>query len=202
MLQGTKNESNISHKQHGLFGSSETHLSTHKWADLLGKGDILFDGSDIRRSPVEVKVVEIPVFTRGFYIHNRWLLMISEASTVCFSHFSGGHLSIKSQLMNPVRKRIGGSHLQQTSCQKNLSKEKLPNQLGQKSNRNSLFKKKRQPKKHHGFLINPNGPRHISLHPGVSPAGRSPPLATAPERPTKKKIIFTWFLVGHVLNSM
>ena len=62
--------------------------------------------------------------------------------------------------------------------------------------------KKTSTENHHGFLINPNDPRHISLHPGVSPVGRSPPLATAPERPTKTKLIFTWFLVGHVLISM
>ena len=70
---------------------SETHLSTHKWADLLGTGDILVDGSDIRRSPVEVKVVESPVFTR----ENRWLArgFLNHQSYV-FSHFSGGHLSI------------------------------------------------------------------------------------------------------------
>jgi len=55
------------------FGNSSFHSQV---ADLLGKGDILFDGSDIRRSPVEVKVVESPVFARVFYIKNRWLLGI------------------------------------------------------------------------------------------------------------------------------
>lgn len=50
----------------------------------------------------------------------------------------------------------------------------------------TVYLKKTSTENHHGFLIKPNDPRHISLHPGVSPVGRSPPLATAPERPTKK----------------
>ena len=37
--------------------------------------DHIVDGSEIRRSPVEGKVVYHPIYLQGFQIHPRWLGM-------------------------------------------------------------------------------------------------------------------------------
>ena len=50
-----------------------------KWVAASGSDTV--DGSELRQTEVEGKVVEIPVFTR-FGIHLKWLFGISEPSTV------------------------------------------------------------------------------------------------------------------------
>ena len=62
----------------GFFGGKNTLVNWHSW----------LDGSETRRSPVEGKVVEIPLFTREI-IHAKWLFGISEPSTVAMENGPG-----------------------------------------------------------------------------------------------------------------
>ena len=80
-----KKRGNIS-KQHIDFQWNQTFFEIFGvWGDDQTSDDTV-DGSEIPvNSPVEGKVVEIPLFTGGF-VHLKWLFGISEPSTVSKQH--------------------------------------------------------------------------------------------------------------------